>query len=103
MFLTCKLKRGVGVNKYIPTGSFGDRPNRDEVGTVVKCNIQKRSSPEARPVYIFPTTLTVIFSESYLFMTRFVKDTTTATILFQTVCEGVQRANIVLSQLIWAL
>ena len=72
--------------KYIP--SFGDRPN--EVGIVVKCklfktfddnsmelsidrfqrNIQKRSSPEARPVYIFPTTLTVIFSESYLFMTR---------------------------------
>ena len=31
MLLTCKLKRGVGINKYIP--SFGDGPN--EVGTIV--------------------------------------------------------------------
>ena len=82
-----KLKRGIKVNKYLP--NFGDRPN--EVMPVVKCksiqnfdeqltwwsnvlvldfrgmfrDILKQFSPEGRSVYIYPTTVTVIFS--YLF------------------------------------
>ncbi|KAG5337817.1 hypothetical protein C0989_008682 [Termitomyces sp. Mn162] len=56
-----KLKRGVRVKDFLP--SYGSRPN--EVIPVVKYlrekfkDIQKRSSPELRSAYVYPTTVTV--------------------------------------------
>lgn len=85
-----KLKRGVKVNQFLP--SFGDRPN--EVTSVVKCesletfdehtygptlldfrekfkDIQKQFSPQPRSVYIYPTTVTVLFFFFKKFVTHY--------------------------------
>ncbi|TFK31874.1 heterotrimeric G protein alpha subunit, partial [Crucibulum laeve] len=82
-----KLKRGVKVNQFLP--SYGDRPN--EVIPVVKYlrekfkDIQKQCSPEARSVYIYPTTVT---------------DTAATGITLESVRDGVLRENLAASQLI---
>lgn len=78
-----KLKRGIKVNKYLP--SYGDRSN--DVTSVVKClfrhysclllipdarldlrekfkDIMRQHSPEQRQTYIYPTTATVCLSLS---------------------------------------
>ncbi|KAG5719020.1 Guanine nucleotide-binding protein alpha-4 subunit [Termitomyces sp. T112] len=82
-----KLKRGVRVKDFLP--SYGSRPN--EVIPVVKYlrekfkDIQKRSSPELRSAYVYPTTVT---------------DTEATAVTLESVRDGVLRENLANSRLI---
>jgi len=82
-----KLKRGIQVNRYLP--SYGDKPN--EIIAVIKYlrekfkDIQRQYSPQPRSTYIFATTVT---------------DTGATLITLESVRDFVLRDNLAASQLI---